>query len=101
TGLDSNPWFTEQQAGQVARISPSGTIREFAIPTGSAHPSHIVSEPDGNLWCTEAGDTANKSGRITPLGSFAEFSIPIIVSGPDGITCGPDGNLWFTDTNAN
>src|ERR1035441_9234346 len=96
-GPDGNLWFTENYAfgvpTQIGRITPSGVMTLFSIPSGSSE-GGITAGPDGNVWFTEY--RAGKSGRITPAGVITEFSIP---SGgnPQDITLGPDGNLWFTD----
>jgi virginiamycin B lyase len=63
-GPDGNVWFTEQ-IGKIGRITPTGTISEFTIPTIDSIPGSIAAGPDGNLWFTE--NLQNKIGRITPL----------------------------------
>jgi streptogramin lyase len=92
-GSDGNLWFTEPLTSKIGRITPSGTISEFAIPSG-AIPDGITAGPDGNLWFTEANATI---GRITPSGTITEFPIAFPESSLAGITAGPDGNLWFTE----
>jgi streptogramin lyase len=93
-GPDGNLWFTEYFAGQIGRVTPSGTITEFAVsPTSS--PDAITKGPDGNLWITDAG--TNKIGRITPGGTVTEYAIPTPALGLYGITAGPDNNIWFTE----
>ncbi len=57
-GHDGNLWFTEvvynQQyeliGSKIGRISPSGTITEFSVPTAKSGPDGITAGPDGNLW---------------------------------------------------
>jgi streptogramin lyase len=94
-GPDGNLWFTMLNTNQIGRITPTGVITTFAIPTANAGPAVIVPGPDGNLWFTES--TSNKIASISPLGSFNEYSIPTSRSRPDGIAAGPDGNLWYTE----
>ncbi|HZU01746.1 MAG TPA: hypothetical protein VFA10_18900 [Ktedonobacteraceae bacterium] len=96
-GPDGNLWFTEVSANKIGRISPSGSITAFPIPTAKGDPVGITSGPDGNLWFTESN--GNKIGRITPSGTVTEFAIPTLHSFPEGIAAGPDGNLWFTEGN--
>ena len=36
TGPDGNLWFTEFGAGKIGRITPSGSITEFPIPTAGS-----------------------------------------------------------------
>ena len=93
-GPDGNLWFTEQVAGKVGKITPSGAITEYS--TGG-FPTSITAGPDGNLWFTETN--ANKIGEITPGGTLTEYPVPTASSQPTGIVAGPDGNLWFTEFN--
>ncbi|HLW03622.1 MAG TPA: hypothetical protein VKT82_33555 [Ktedonobacterales bacterium] len=76
---------------------PTGTITEFASPSGASSLGGITLGPDGNLWFTEA----SAIGRITPAGQITEFPVPTPQSVPWGITKGPDGNLWFTESFGN
>jgi len=99
TGPDGNLWFTEWLADKIGRITPSGTITQFQIPTADSDPYGITVGPDGNLWFTE--ERGDKIGRITPSGTISEFQVPIPGSFPYGITAGREGNLWFTETSAN
>jgi len=91
SGPDGNLWYIEEDANKIGRITPSGTITEFPIPSASySNPTSITSGPDGNLWFTE--DNLHTIGRITPSGTITQFS----ASSPTyTITSGPDGNLWF------
>ena len=107
-GPDGNLWFTEEAAtppgptnpgpgvsNKIGRITPSGILTEFQVPTVYSGPFGITAGPDGNLWFTES--VSNKIGRITPTGSITEFSIPTSNSSPEDIAAGPDGNLWFVE----
>ncbi len=98
TGPDGNLWFIERVANQIGRLTPAGTLTEFAIPTANSNSDEITAGPDGNLWFTEGN--GNKIGRITTAGIVTEFTIPTNSSVPLGITAGPDGNLWFTELGA-
>jgi streptogramin lyase len=93
TGPDCNLWFLE--ANKVGRITPSGAITEFPIPTTGASLSGIVAGPDGNLWFAESGD---KISRITTAGAITEFSIPDTNVFPTGMAAGSDGRLWFIES---
>ncbi|MEO8432096.1 MAG: hypothetical protein ABI592_11355 [Acidobacteriota bacterium] len=93
-GPDGNVWFTERSGNRVSRITPTGVLTRFDIPS-VAEPVGIVTGPDGNLWFTEYA--ANKIGRITTAGVISEYPIPTAGSGPTWIAVGPDGNLWFAE----
>jgi len=96
-GPDGNLWFTEQNASQVARVTPQGLIQEFPLPT-LGFPSDITAGPDGNVWFSEGAN--GHIGFITPAGQITE--IPFDLNGSAGGICtGPDGNIWFTDSIGN
>jgi streptogramin lyase len=87
-------WFTDE-GGNIGRMTTSGAVTEFTVPTASSELWGITAGPDGNLWFTEIN--GDKIGRITTSGTITEFSLPPL-SAPVGITAGPDGNLWFTES---
>ena len=62
-GPDGNLWFTEFNAGKIGRITPSGSITEFAIPTANSRSQGITAGPDGNVWFAES--LTSRIGRIT------------------------------------
>ncbi len=96
-GLDGNLWFTDWRADIVSRMTPSGVVSQFAIPTANASVSAIAAGPDGNVWFTESGPNPNRIGRITPAGVITEYTIPTTSAKLAGLTAGPDGNVWFTE----
>lgn len=104
-GPDGNLWFTEigdyfnssnpANVAKIGRITPSGVVTEFPVPTAASAPNGIAVGPDGALWFVE--NTGNKIGRITTAGSITEFPIPTPNARAIGIAAGVDGNLWFTE----
>jgi virginiamycin B lyase len=102
TGITQGPgdelWFTLHDVAKIGKITPSGEITEYYIPSGN-RPGRIIAGPDGNLWFTISA--ANGIGRITPLGQVSEYAIPTRASDPYDITVGPDQNLWFTELSSN
>ena len=76
---------------RIGRITTSGAITEFAVPTGFGN-SNITTGPDGNLWYA-----SNEAAivRVTPSGVATLF--PTKPGQPNGIAVGPDGRIWFTD----
>ena len=101
-------WFAAAGTNAIGRITPSGQVTEFPIPTPESIPNEITAGPDGNLWFTE--EKADKIGRITPSGEITEFPLSGQCSectaectvNPEctvyGITAGPEGSLWFTES---
>jgi len=102
-GPDGNLWFTElgdaQHGDMIGRMTLTGVITQFFLPTPNSEPRGITAGPDGNLWFAEVN--ANQIGRITPTGTITEFALPTPNSRPGGVTVGPDGNFWFTEFYAN
>jgi len=99
-GPDGNLWFTEigpdEVGSSIGRITTSGKITEFPLPSTHIFLSSITAGPDGNLWFTGIGTNNGLSmiGMITPQGKIREFTFLHSIFG--SITRGPDGNLWFT-----
>jgi virginiamycin B lyase len=98
-GPDGALWFTQTGTNEIGRITTTGSVTEFSVPTANSGPEAIVTGPDDALWFTEY--CAGKIGRLTTSGSFTEYSVPLfgssVYSGPIGITVGSDNALWFTD----
>lgn len=101
-GPDGALWFAENAGNRIGRITTSGALTEYPIPTANSQPLRITSGPDGALWFTEM--LGNKIGRITTGGQITEFALPDrgeVQCGelcPAGITAGSDGALWFTES---
>jgi virginiamycin B lyase len=98
TGPDGNLWFVENFGpyDSIGKITPTGAITEYRIPTVNSIPWTITSGPDGNLWFTERG--ANKIGWIDPAtGIIGEINVPTPASEPFQIAVGPHHQLWFTE----
>jgi hypothetical protein len=91
--VHSEIWFTQFAANKIGRISQTGELTEYSIPTPNSGPLGIASFPTSrDVWFTEFN--ANKIGRITREGIITEFPIPTPASGPFGITgSGPMGNV--------
>ena len=98
-GSDGNLWFTERDQMRIGRITTSGTVTFFPVPSGG-EPIEITAGPDGNLWFTEL--SSSNVGRITPTGTVTEFPTTLAsIFFNAGITAGPDGNVWFTSAEGN
>jgi virginiamycin B lyase len=62
-GPDGNLWFTLFLGNAIERITPSGAVSGFAIPTANSRSEGITVGPDGNVWFAET--LASKIGRVT------------------------------------
>ncbi len=93
SGSDGALWFTEG-ANKIGRMTTSGAVTEYPIPTANSNPSGIAAGPDGALWFAE--NNSGKIGRITTTGVISEYPIPCAIGAvciPYGITTGSDGAL--------
>lgn len=104
SGPDGNMWFTNNANNSIGRITPSGNVTYFKVPTDTdltngAGLFSIAAGPDGNMWFT--GFYSNVVGKVTPTGQVTTYPVPIDDVLPLGITAGPDGNVWFTLDSAN
>jgi virginiamycin B lyase len=72
-GSDGALWFTDSNGNNVDRITTTGTMSTFAIPTAASSPQYITAGPDGALWFTEYA--GNKIGRLTTGGTFTEYPL--------------------------
>lgn len=101
-GPDGNLWFPDGGNNKVARITPSGKLTEYPIPSHPENPlgsgpDGIAVGPDGALWFTE--QMGMRIGRITLDGHVTEFKLPGIGHIPGDIVVGGDGALWFLESN--
>jgi streptogramin lyase len=92
-GPDGALWFTELYGNRIGRITTTGIVSEYLIPTPGSYPWGIAPGPDGALWFTE--NEAAKIGRITTSGVITEYPTP--TPWPFAITAGQDGAMWFTE----
>jgi streptogramin lyase len=104
-GPDGNLWFTGGtfDLAVIGRITPTGKITLYALPSQFGGFDGITVGPDGNIWFTE--DTALRIGRLIPAtGHLDEFPLRLPPTPPGAqprntqardLVTGPDGNLWF------
>jgi streptogramin lyase len=100
-GPDKNIWFAEYGGNRIARMTVSGSVKEFSVPTAMGGPTHVTSGPDGNVWFTEMGatfwDTAGKVGYVSTDGSvIRDFSTILPFSHVSNLAFDAKGNLWYT-----
>jgi virginiamycin B lyase len=101
-GPDHALWFIDAGANSIGRVSTSGQIKEYSLPSSyrcDLHQAEITVGPDGALWFVEDGYGSYMAaiGRITLDGKLSEYPLPHGTGAPLSITTGPDGALWFTE----
>lgn len=87
-----NAWGTLQSANQIVKISPTGEMTDYEIPTRGSAPSDIAIDAAGRVWFLEF--RSNKIGSFAD-GKFTEYAVPGEWSGLTGLAVAPDGAIWF------
>ncbi len=87
-------WATLQNANQLVRITPTGEMAVFDVPTPRSGLGDIAVDAGGGVWFLELG--ANKIGRFA-AGRFQEFPVPTTEAGLTALAVSPDGAAWFTE----
>lgn len=97
-GPDGSVWFFDVGQNLVGRVTPAGSITQFAVPGTGSGSEAIVGAPDGNIWMVARTQMNGPDWilKVSPAGVVTKFPLPDGV-GPEGITWGPDGNVWFTE----
>jgi len=90
-------WATLQNANKLVRISASGEMTPFPVPTRRSGLADIAVDPSGAVWFLEIA--ANKIGRFAE-DRFQEFPVPTPNAGLTGLAVAPDGAVWFTELRA-
>jgi virginiamycin B lyase len=101
TPMDNFPDNQREQFCGTEPFARSNTyVKEFRIPTPCTQPLAITTDPNGDVWFTEAN--AGRLGKFVPLSeTFTEYDNQKWPTGARsmmwGIDYSPDGSLWFTD----
>jgi len=77
-GPDGALWFAESSGNNIGRITTSGAITEYPVPTVAGGLGGITAGPDGALWFIEEG--SGKIGRITTPASTSPLVAAILPS---------------------
>jgi hypothetical protein len=86
-------------ANKIGRITTSGVITEFAVPTANSEP-WAVRGSGGSLWFAERA--ASKIAQINTSGQvLQEIPTPTANAQPVSLLDGPDGNIWFNEFSGN
>ena len=102
-GLDRGPnslvvdreksvWFTDPTSNSIGKLLPSGSYKQYKLPTADAVPFSLCVATNSDLWFTESG--VDRLGRIAQDGEVSEYDLKRS-SYPAGISAGKDGSIWF------
>lgn len=89
-GPDGNVWVTLSGTSKIARVTPEGTVSEFACTTGTTPVGICVL--GGNIWY------ACSSGHIVKISTFSgtPTQTAYSITAAYDIVGGPDGYLYVT-----
>jgi virginiamycin B lyase len=102
-GGDRNAWFTSQTPQAVGRITPTGQLTWFNLPTlgSQGHAEEITTAPDGSVWFIayrQAGENAETNlelGHISTDGQVTLTPTPLTGLNATPIAATSDGTIWF------
>ena len=58
-------WFAETLRNKIGRITTTGVVTEFPIPSADTQPLGVAAGPDGHVWFAESATaTGNRIGRL-------------------------------------
>lgn len=94
-GPDGGMWFTTGKGNAILRLSATGAVQRYSVPTSNAQPYGIALGAAKDLWFAERGP--GKVGRIEPLSKPASASSVTLTAGPAANAAGheqtPTANL--------
>ncbi len=106
-GPDGALWFTTDccdpgNPGKIGRITTSGAVTLFPLPTGTAPTVGITVGPDRNLWYPATFSSGfAEIQRMSVTGQIlSRAPVPTRYADPSRLITGPDGNVWFTEQGA-
>lgn len=94
-GSDGNAWLIERNQ-TIARVSPSGALKEFALPAADYNLGGIAADRSGGVWVSDFMNGALWRVDVA-TGAARKFVIPAPHSQPQGLAAGLDGMIWYTD----
>lgn len=105
-GADGALWFTESAVSRIGRITTSGLINQYTVPTASSQPNGIVACPTtvcgihGGVWFAETA--ANKIARYdfpstTACTSQGNECAPLFPPCCPGLVCVPASTRAFCE----
>jgi streptogramin lyase len=103
-GPDGSLWFsadeydanTGNQVYEIAKMTPTGTISTYTLPSGLFSANFPMTIAQGSLWFAayNQSGTTGSIENITTNGAITSYALPSGVTA-DYVTTGSDGNVWF------
>jgi virginiamycin B lyase len=97
-GPDGAVWFTDPLTNSIGRMTVTGLVTEFPIPTANSQPTQITTGPDGALWFTEL--LANQVGRIAPPSASNTPLVAAVLPASRSVEVGGTASAFVTVINS-
>jgi len=93
---EGNGWYTGFGYNVIGRITPTGDVKEFPLPTPTTGPHGITVDKQGMIWYT--GNRSALVGKLDPkTGQVVEYKMPDPAArDPHTPIFDAKGILWFT-----
>jgi virginiamycin B lyase len=102
-GPDGNMWMVADGHSALDKVSPTGAITIYPLPSDGDGAESIAVGPDHELWFCESYNAT--IGKMTTNGAVTEYAIPYNsnteFSQAAIVIAGPDGNMWMLDQGLN
>jgi streptogramin lyase len=92
SAVDGNLWFSDHNALELGRCTPTGSITMFSATTSTTNMVGIAADRQGNVWYS----TGDGIDRVTTAGGVTK-STHTFLGQIQSLALGPDGNIWFTE----
>ena len=105
-GPDGNVWFTENDAGNAASITPNGAITEQHVGVDTNVVSGIAVDSKGRICVASILRQFNGQAEADDIECFSptrgsSYQLAIVDAKTAGLVNGPDGYLWYTQAGTN
>ena len=97
-GPDGNLWCTLAYIDSIARLTPSGDVAWFALPSAPPRAFDLATAADGSAWATLPEQ--NRIAHVTAAGAVRIFRPLTHDSEPAAIVPAPDRSAWFSEYRA-
>jgi hypothetical protein len=93
----SNAWVGDTGAGNVVKVSSSGTLSGTFTGTGISQPGPVAIDASGNAWVADLSSGAIV--KLSPTGTPTSYTAATL-STPTGIAIDHSGNVWVSNSSS-
>lgn len=93
----SNAWIGDTGAGNVVKVSSSGTLSGTYTGTGISQPGPVAIDASGNAWVADLSSGAIV--KLSPTGTPTSYTAATLTT-PTGIAIDHSGNVWVSNSSS-